>query len=238
MKVTQGARISTISAQESGMHLRNRLPAVVILLAARCFGGTFAVLGPQPGPWPSILSSAGHAPGPAASADILVAPVGIPLSSDWPARVKSGAVLILEGPSPLARSFGFESGLETVSVLHIVDVHNPELPIVWSKAVELPKTGMPADARVFATDRWSGQPVLAGYRLGAGAVLWLAVSPGPAGYERFPYIMQALSDLGVEPSFRSSRLWAFFDYSYRARADPDYLAERWRRAGIGARAVG
>ncbi|HZL57486.1 MAG TPA: hypothetical protein VFC21_10410 [Bryobacteraceae bacterium] len=26
----------------------------------------------------------------------------------------------------------------------------------------------------------------------------------------------------------------FSDYSYRARADPDYLAERWRRAGIGA----
>ncbi len=46
--------------------------------------------------------------------------------------------------------------------------------------------------------------------------------------------MQALCDLGVEPAFRSSCLWAFFDYSYRARADPDYLAEHWRKAGIAA----
>ena len=71
-------------------------------------------------------------------------------------------------------------------------------------------------------------------RFGSGAVLWVAAKPGQNGYERFPYLMQALADLGVEPSFRSSRLWAFFDYSYRTRADPDYLAERWRKAGIGA----
>jgi len=228
------------------MHSRNnqvcgrlRLPAVCVLffLAAPCHGGTFAVLGPQPGPWPTILSSAGHVPGPAASADILVAPVNTPPSPDWQTKVKSGAVLILEGTSPLAGSFGFKSYLDTVSIIHIVDVHNPELPVIWNKAVEIPKTGMPQApdaARVFAKDRWSGQPVVAGFRLGAGAVLWVAVSPGPSGYERFPYLLQALYDLGLEPSFRSSRLWAFFDYSYRTRADPDYLAERWRKAGISA----
>jgi len=209
-----------------------------IFLAALCHAGTFATLGPQggafPGPWPAILSSAGHMPGPAASADIFVAPVNTPPSPEWQAKVKGGAVLILEGTSPLAGSFGFKPSLDTVSVIHIVDVHNPDLPVIWSKAIELPKTGMPRDAHVFAKDRWSGQPVIAGYKLGAGAVLWIAVSPGPSGYERFPYILQALSDLGVEPSFRSSRLWAFFDYSYRTRADPDYLAARWRKAGIGA----
>ena len=208
-----------------------------IFLATLCHGGTFAVLGPQPGPWPAILSAAGHLSGPAASADIFVAPVNTPPSSEWQTKVKGGAVLILEGTSPLAGSFGFKSSLDTVSVIHIVDVHNPNLPVIWNKAVELPKTGMPAEpipARVFAKDRWSGQPVVAGYRLGAGAVLWVAMSPGPSGYERFPYIPQALADLGVEPAFRSSRLWAFFDYSYSTRADPDYLAERWRKAGISA----
>src|SRR5207237_6637529 len=34
--------------------------------------------------------------------------------------------------------------------------------------------------------------------------------------------------------FRSGRLWAFFDYSYRMRVDVDYFAARWRSAGIGA----
>ena len=222
------------------MRLRNSfLPFGFIwfFLATLCHGGTFTVLGPQPGPWPAILSAAGHVPGPADSADIFVAPVNTPPSSEWQTRVKGGAVLILEGTSPLAGSFGFKSSLDTVSVIHIVDVHNPDLPVIWNKAVELPKTGMPAEpnaARVFAKDRWSGQPVIAGYRLGKGAVLWVAMPPGPSGYERFPYIPQALADLGVEPAFRSSRLWAFFDYSYRTRADPDYLAERWRKAGISA----
>jgi hypothetical protein len=43
-----------------------------------------------------------------------------------------------------------------------------------------------------------------------------------------------LTDLGLEPPFRSARLWAFFDSAYRSRAEPDYLAAHWRAAGIGA----
>jgi hypothetical protein len=46
--------------------------------------------------------------------------------------------------------------------------------------------------------------------------------------------LQALGDLGVGAPFRSSRLWAFFDSSYRSRVDLDYFAARWRSAGIAA----
>ncbi|MES1257017.1 MAG: hypothetical protein ABUS51_01250 [Acidobacteriota bacterium] len=201
---------------------------------AACSGGTFAVLNPQSGSWPAVLSSVGHVPGPADSADIFVAPPNTRAAADWQSKVRAGAALILEGSSPLAVSFGFQARLETVPVLHLVDVHNPTLPVIWSKSVELPRTDVPAEARIFASERWTGTPVVAGYRLGAGAVLWVAVQPGQTGYERFPYLMQSLADLGFEPSFRSSRLWAFFDYSYRTRADPDYLAGRWRGAGISA----
>ena len=119
-------------------------------------------------------------------------------------------------------------------MIHLVDVHNPALPVIWNKAVELPKSDVPDAARVFAKDRWTNAPVIAGMRVGAGAVLWVAANPGTTGYERFPYLMQALADLGFEPSFRASNLWAFFDDSYRTRADPDYLAARWRNAGIAA----
>src|SRR5438874_140713 len=62
----------------------------------------------------------------------------------------------------------------------------------------------------------------------------LGAAPGPRGYERFPYLPQALLDLGLEPPFRSSRLWAFFDSAYRTRVDVDYFAQRWRAAGISA----
>jgi hypothetical protein len=216
--------------------LPGRLRCILLLaaLAPACQAGAFAVIGAKPGAWPAILSSVGHVPAPAASADIVVAPAGTPASADWQARVKNGVALILEGPSPLAAAFGFRPGIETIPVIHLVDVHNPALPVIWEKSLEIPKTEIPAGARVFAKERWTGQPVVAGLRLGAGAVLWVAAPPGASGYERFPYLMQSLADLGYEPSFRGNALWAFFDDSYRTRADPDYLAARWRKAGIAA----
>jgi hypothetical protein len=206
----------------------------ILLIAPACFGGTFAVLGPSAGSWPAVLSSVGHVPGPAVSADIFVAPPGTPAAADWKKRVEGGAALILEGSSPLAASFGFRASADTVSVIHLVDVHNAALPVIWGKALELPRYAVPADAQVFARERWTDAPLVAGLRIGSGAVMWVAANPGQVGYERFPYLMQTLADLGFEPLFRSSRLWAFFDYSYRTRADPDYLAERWRKAGISA----
>ncbi|HVW11596.1 MAG TPA: hypothetical protein VHC90_23595, partial [Bryobacteraceae bacterium] len=217
------------------MRSRSRAIGIFALCAAACSGGTFRVPAGAPGPWPSILSSAGHAPAEADSeADIYVAPLAAPASPDWRAKAMQGAAVILEGSSPLASEFGFTPGSGTISCIHIVDEHNAALPVIWGSAVEMPRYDVPADARVFAKERWTGAPVMAGYRLGAGAVLWVAASPGANGYERFPYLMQALADLGFGPSFRSARLWAFFDDSYRLRADPDYLAAHWRKAGIAA----
>src|ERR1041384_4636810 len=51
-------------------------------------------------------------------------------------------------------------------------------------------------------------------REGAVAVLWVGAPPCPRGYDRFPYLLQAITDLGLEPPFRSGRLWAFFDSPY------------------------
>jgi hypothetical protein len=121
-----------------------------------------------------------------------------------------------------------------VPVSSIIDSRRPKLAIIWQKTLEIPRFTLPFEARVFAREKWTGAPVLAGFRHGAGAVLWVAASPGEQGYERFPYIVHALTDLGLETPFRSARLWAFFDDSYRTRVDLDYFAQRWRAAGIGA----
>src|SRR5271165_5108623 len=122
-----------------------RLRASVLLaLTAPCWGGTFAIVGTQPGSWPEILSSVGHVAGPAATADIFVALPGTPAAADWQTRVHKGAALILEGSSPLGASFGFHAGTETVSVIHIVDVHNEKLPVIWNKAVSMPRYEIPA----------------------------------------------------------------------------------------------
>jgi hypothetical protein len=195
---------------------------------------TFAVLSDDQGGWPLLLQSVGFMPQPAASARIFVLRAGSAGSPEWPARVAAGDYLILEGQSPTAESFGFRPTKENVRVTSLEDVHLPKLPIVWEKGLELPRYEIPNEAKVFAKDRWAGAPMLAGFRRGEGAVLWLAVSPGERGYERFPYLLHALADLGLDPPFRSTRLWAFFDSSYRLRVDLDYFAARWRNAGISA----
>jgi len=141
---------------------------------------------------------------------------------------------VLEGDSELGSVLGIKASSRRIVVRSIVDRRAPKLPIVWESAVTIPVFELPSDAVVFATERWGGAPVMAAVHRGRGAVLWLATPPGREGYERYPYLLQALVDLGVKPPFRSKRLWAFFDGAYRSRVDPDYFADRWRKSGIGA----
>jgi hypothetical protein len=194
----------------------------------------FSVLSEDAGAWPEVLSSIGLQQHPAAVARVLVARAGTAASPEWSNRVEQGAMLILEGESPLAEAFGFRAGQKRAPVNSLADVHNPALSIVWEKALDLPVFQIPPGAQVFARERWTGAPLTAGLRRGAGAVLWVAAAPGERGYERFPYLPNALCDLGMHPPFRSDRLWVFFDSSYRLRVDLDYFAARWRKSGIAA----
>ena len=194
----------------------------------------FSVLSDDPGAWPAILSSIGLQRQPASASHVFVARTGAPASTEWNARVSNGAILILEGESSLAEMFGFHRTSENAKITSLTDLRNPSLPIVWEKGLELPVYQLPSGAQIFARDRWSKAPIMAGFRRGSGAVLWIAVPPGEHGYERFPYLLNALCDLGLEPPFRSARLWAFFDSAYRSRVDLDYFAVRWRASGIAA----
>ena len=141
---------------------------------------------------------------------------------------------IVIGDSAEARSAGFEPTAETVRVASVVDRRDPELAIYWQEPLELPVYRLPEGAKVFAHEKRTEAPLMAGLEREQGGLLWLAAPPGESGYDRFPYIVQALVDLGLRPPFRGSRLWVFFDASYRLRVDPDYLAQRWREAGVSA----
>ena len=195
----------------------------------------FHVAGDEPGPWPAILSSIGLVESGAGAAGVVVVRSGFAdAAPQWLERAGQGAVVVVEGESGLAEALGFRPGPKRVAVRNVLDARDPKLAIVWEKALELPVWEVPKEATVFARERWSGAPLVAGFRRGAGGVLWLAVTPGERGYERFPYLPRALCDLGLRPPLDSRRLWAFFDSSYRLRVDLDYFAARWRKAGIGA----
>jgi hypothetical protein len=205
-------------------------------LGAHAGTPSFQIAGDDRGSWPQLLSSIGITEGPSsAKGSIVVIPSGtVPPQANWKERVEHGTILVLEGDSELARSFGFRPGESRITVRSVEDRRAPKLKIVWEKALDLPVWEVPKDAQIFAKERWQGAPLMAGMKIASGAVLWMAAPPGPSGYERFPYIPQALAELGFEPRFRSNGIWAFFDSSYRARVDLDYFAKRWRAAGISA----
>lgn len=131
-----------------------------------------------------------------------------------------------------AKSFGVMPTGKQVRVASVVDMYDLELDIYWQEPTPVEVYTLPAAAKIFTRERHTGAPLAASLPTSKGAILWLAVPPGEAGYERFPYLLHALVDTGVQPPFRGDRLWAFFDSSYRLRADPDYLARQWRRSGI------
>jgi hypothetical protein len=206
--------------------------------------GTLAVAGPtfryhiagdDPGSWPQIFSSVGIARAAGGPANLFVvrtvAPGSIP---QWIQRIEQGGIVVLEGEGELATALGITPTQQRVVVRSIVDRHAPKLGIVWESPLEVPVFHVPKEASIVATERWEHAPVVVALHRGSGAVLWIAAAPGKSGYERFPYLLQALKDLGMKPPFQSERLWAFFDGAYRSRVDLDYFADRWRKAGIGA----
>ena len=155
-----------------------------------------------------------------------------------PLNLDPAQAVLVVGDSPAAQAHGFHPTSRRVNVRSLIDDRQPQLQIVWAQAADVAVFAMPAGARVFTRERWTGAPLVAGLA-GSGngsrkPVLWTAVAPGARGFERFPYLPQALVDLGLKPKLETRSLWAFFDSSYRLRADLNYLAARWRRGGVAA----
>jgi len=203
------------------------------LLLGRAAAGWCAAAGGNNAAWHAILSSVNLTPDTGAPV-ILPSESGGMEPADVARRLMQGCYVILEGQSKAAESLGFHAGPKRVTVRSLVDRHDPKVEVVWEQAVETPVFEAPREATVYAHERRTGAPLVAGMRRSTGAVLWIAAGPGPTGRERFPYLLQALRDLGLEPPLTSKRLWVFLDTSYRMRVDPDYMAKLWRKNGIAA----
>jgi len=121
----------------------------------------FSVVGDDPGPWPAILSSIGLQPG--APASVFVLRRGAAADPDaWKQRVEQGAIVVVEGDSPVAAALGFRPSTARVEVRSVTDSRAPSLEIVWQHALTLNRYDCPADARIFVRERWTGAPLAAG----------------------------------------------------------------------------
>ncbi|MGE5342459.1 MAG: tetratricopeptide repeat protein [Candidatus Omnitrophota bacterium] len=193
---------------------------------------------PEPTAWEPILNSINLSTSPHSLCPVTVIDHDGPSQPTYAKRllqsVGKGQFIILQGSTAIASELGFQPTAETLAVRNVEDHRNSELPIIWEKPWVIPRFRVPAHARIFARERWSRTPLVAGFRHGKGAVLWIACSPGPQGFERFPYLLQYMTELGLKPPFASRRLWAFLDTSYRSGIDTDYFAKIWRKMGISA----
>jgi hypothetical protein len=198
----------------------------------------FSVQAADPAPWATIFGSIGLERT-ANDATIRVVGTGSgggagDLAKLDLAKLAADHILILEGAVPGSAQLGITPRIDQISIRQIRDIHAPNTQIIWAQTVLTSGADLTGDYQIFARDRWSGRPVLAGKKTRQGAILWLATSPGASGIERYPYLLQALADLDFTPPAQATNLWAFFDSAYRSRADVEYLARRWRQAGISA----
>ena len=201
------------------------------LLAQHSRAGTFEITAGADGKaWRAILGSVGMSENRTGQPDITVAGTGA--QAELIATAES-RIVIFEGASEATAALGIRCGTGSVPIRQIRDVHAPDMQIIWEKPLSVTPSTVPPVYEIFAREKWTGAPLLAGKRTTRGAILWVAAAPGQTGIERFPYILQALSDLGWSAPAQTTTLWAFFDSAYRIRADPDYLARLWRRSGIG-----
>ena len=200
----------------------------------------FYVAATQPGSaWPDILHSFGLQEQTADNARVIVLPhESNAFPVDWLAHVQTGQILILEGDSPTARKLGIRATSRRVYVRRVCDIHRPTLPIVWEKPINVPMFKVPGEAKILARDRVHQVPLMAILQHGSGSVLWIVVPPGTQGYERFPFLLHALSEIGLRPLFESRRLWAFFDPAFQRDRDINELACEWRQMGLAAIHVG
>ncbi len=180
--------------------------------------------------WEKILRSMGMVAGEEKTAAVLVNQAGEGIQR----QVEDGTVLLLTGHSEASLRWGVEPQSAWVETRQIRDVSSPELPIVWEQPERLPATRLSSEWQIRAWERWGSNPVLAWRRLGRGAIVWAATEPGKSGYERYPFLPQALLAAGVETKVKAGGLWAFFDAGYRQRVDQKFLVAQWKAAGIGA----
>jgi hypothetical protein len=174
------------------------LAGFYLIASASAAPSSYHIAGDDPGPWPKILSSIGLMNAAGGPANLFVIRTLAPGSApQWIQRIEQGAVVVIEGESDLAKALGIQPGAKRVVVRSIVDQRAPKLAIIWENALEIPVFELPKQATIFASERWNGAPVMAAVHRGSGSALWIVASPGKEGYERFPYLLQALSDLGV-----------------------------------------
>jgi hypothetical protein len=189
------------------------------------------------GAWPDILHCLGLQAQMRKAAQVLIFPEGY-AGEIQTTKLEDSRIIILTGGSTAAGTLGIKSSKEKVLVRRVHDKRRPKLEMAWKEPINVPVFSMPPQADVLMREMNHGAPLMAVLKVGRASILWLATPPGREGYERYPYLLQTLLNMGLNPLFQSRRLWAFFDPGYPHNQDYRELAREWRQMGLCAVHVG
>ncbi len=167
--------VSNAGKLETFGPLKQILLLLPLWVAHVCGAADLAVQVAEPALWSAVLKSVG-----------------------LEATLHENRFSIVVGNSPAGRKLGFRPTAAKVRVAQIADARAPKLDIYWQEPLELPVFDLPPGARIFAQEKRTGAPLVAGLKQAKGAVLWVAAAPGTKGYERFPLLDSRAGRSGTE----------------------------------------
>lgn len=149
---------------------------------------------------------------------------------------EGGVNIITETRSPLAEALGLKFSGKSRSVKFARDLNHPEVEIKFRSNLQADEfSGQ--DLQIFSVEPESQMPLAAGGSIGKGKFIYLALpldKPASFGYERFPYFHEYfLGFFNYKPFIRDNRLVSYVDYGFHDQEDPQQLASRLKKYGIG-----
>lgn len=149
-------------------------------------------------------------------------------------RVRSGACILLDGPTGLAESFGFRDTGTSADVSTVKDTADDQV-FHWRGKVAVPTVLFPeGSTSVYVSS--SGTNIGGWSEWGKGRCFFLSVPFDPEtglGYGRFPSLPAAvLSACRLKPGRVARDIELYFDPGYRVSCDLDKLVGGWRKSGV------
>jgi hypothetical protein len=151
---------------------------------------------------------------------------------------REGGQLVLDGRSQLAEAVGIRYPGGRVTVEHVTDSAQVDLPLQWQPAVPMERFHARDQATIISKDA-ENQAGLAGtFSVGSGKVLYLGAPLDPFttdGTSHYPFLFEhALSAFERMQPARRRTIELYFDPGLRTEVSIEDLAALWRRMGVRA----
>ena len=152
--------------------------------------------------------------------------------------VRGGGDLILDGRSRLAEAVGVRYPGGSVTVGHVIDNAQVDLPLQWRPAVSMTRFRLPDRAVMLSKDMDNHSNLAGAFSVGSGKVIYHGVRFDPYtvdGMARYPFLFEhALKQFDRMQSARRPSIELYFDPGLRTEVSIEDLAVLWRRMGVRA----